>query len=173
MNEETKLLWQLFVKHSLVNKNAKLRNASRFKKAAPWIEKEHHLSQPTRMLSNVSVYHGWKNPHNIALVKDLVGLNPEYTFREILHEMLLKTKNEETPLPYIWWVWPSGSKKRAIHEDSNSLTFVKLEHKWQLVYSLQTVGALAGAQGTSDYEESPVNAFFIPWENENIAKKYY
>jgi len=166
-------LWQSFIKHAPVHKNAKFRNASRFKIAAPWVEKVSHPALPTRMLSNVLVYNGWQNPHNVALAKELVGINPEITLRGLLNEMLLKTKNDENHAPYVWWIWPSGSKKRAIHGDSNGLSFVKLDHKWQLAYSLKAVGALAGAQGAGGYEELPSNAYFIPWENEDIAKNYY
>mgnify|MGYP000288702261 CR=1 FL=1 len=49
----------------------KLRQASRFARAEPWVSGLNSPSKPTQMRSNVMVYHGWVNPHDLNVAKEI------------------------------------------------------------------------------------------------------
>jgi len=144
-----------------------LRKGSRFKNALPWINGVSAPAMPTRMLSNVVVFESWQNPHNMEIAKGIVKINKNMSLRELVSEML-----NTSEIPYIWWIYPVSSKIRAIHEDSNGITFIKLNNKWQMVYSSKMVGALVGAQGGLDAESFPPNSYFVSWENEELARSH-
>lgn len=170
--ESTAREWELFARHSLSDSNAALRKGSKFKKAKSWIEGVPSPAMPTKILSNAEIFNGWLNPHNFKLAKTLISQNENLTFRDLVNEMLIHMTTEETTLPYIWWIYISPPKARAIHQDANGVTFVKLNNKWQMALSTQELGALVGAQGGINYEDIPKNAYFVSWENEKIARKY-
>ena len=166
-------IWLEFAKGNLPSEKPWLRRGSRSKIASPWVNGVSTPAMPTRKLSNVIVYeHGWLNNSNMALAKKIVLDNPNITLRELVDEMLLKMEKLETSFPYVWWVVPEGNKTRTIYEDANGITFVKLDNKWNIVYSSEAVGVLVGAQGSQDYEGIPRNSYFVSWENETIAMQY-
>jgi len=152
---------------NLANKGTKLRKGSRFKEANSWVNGVSMPAMPTRMLSNVTVYESWQNPKNIEHAKDLLNINSSLTFRELIEKMF-----ETTESSYIWWLYPVSTKVRTIHEDANGFTFVKMNNKWQMVYSIKMVGGLVGAQGVNNCEDLPLNSYFVSWENEDIAKSH-
>jgi len=166
--------WSKFARANL-DKERKymLRRGSRFKKAVPWVEGVVAPAMPTKMMSNVTVLESWLNPLNMEFAKKIIQNDKAVTLRELAERMLMMVEEGKTEYPYVWWVWPHSSKKRAIHEDSNGITFVKLDNKWQMIFSIQAVGVLAGAQGRDSYEDLPPNAYFVSWENEEIARQHY
>ena len=172
MKHDIETIWRTFSKKHLTREDSTLRKSTIYKNAEPWLNGVEAPTMPATMLSNVTVFESWLNTHNLNLAKELLSQQSGLTLRELLVEMLLQINAGHAEYPYIWWVWPHSSKVRAIHEDSNGLTFVKLEKKWKMAYSIQAMGALAGAQGTSDYEELPRNAYFVSWENEEIARAH-
>lgn len=165
-------IWREFTKAHLEDEHARLRRGSRFKLAKPWIKGVSSPAMPTKMLSNVVVYDSWLNNFNMDLANEIVDKYPSMTLRELVESMLKQMGDKHTGYPYLWWVWPESNKKRVIHEDANGITFVKLNNKWQMVFSSQAVGVLAGAQGVQGYESLPRNSYFISWENEEIARKH-
>lgn len=172
MEDDIEEIWQKFIKYKVHKEHATLRKGTNFKKAAPWVNGLASPALPTKMLSNVTIYESWLNPHNMKLARNLITQRKRLTVRELLYEMLYQVKAGNTDSPYVWWVWTSSSKTRAIHQDSNGVTFVKLGNKWQLAFSIQAMGALAGAQGTSSPEELPRDAYFVSWENEEMARAH-
>jgi hypothetical protein len=86
--------------------------------------------------------------------------------------MFVQLNKGKTSLPYVWWVRPKSSRTRAIHQDANGITFVKLGNKWQMAFPIQAVGSLAGSQGSMDYEDLPRNSYFVSWENEGITRQH-
>ena len=130
MSAAVEKAWQKFVReHWIKNKKAVLRKGSSFKAVKPWLEVRASPAMPTKMLSMVDVYEGWSNPHSLKIAKVLVNEIPSMTFRELGNRMIISKENE---LPYIWWCFSANlPKKRAIHEDSDGVTFVKLNNKWQ------------------------------------------
>ncbi|MAY15202.1 MULTISPECIES: hypothetical protein [Thalassolituus] len=172
MDDVIEKIWQKFAKQNLTKRDVALRRGTNYKKAAPWVNGVASPALPTTMLSNVTVYESWLNPHNMGIAKNLIAHKKDLTVRELLYEMCYQMKEGNTEYPYVWWVWPHTSKTRAIHEDSNGVTFVKLGNKWQMAFSIQAMGALAGAQGASSYEELPRNAYFVSWENEETARAH-
>ncbi|WP_027873401.1 hypothetical protein [Spongiibacter marinus] len=172
MDNNVEKIWRKFARDNLPENDSVLRKGTNFKLAAPWINGVATPALPTKMLTNVTVFESWLNPHNFELAKSIVSENEELTVRELLYEMLFKIKSGKTTMPYVWWVWPHSSKTRAIHQDSNDMTFVKLGSKWQMAFSIQSMGALAGSQGSMNYEELPRNAYFVSWENEKIARAH-
>jgi len=174
MTDHINKIWNAFTKQCLdSNSNALLRKGSSYKKAENWLNKTSGPALPTKMLSNVCIYNSWINPHNISLAREIIKYNDGITFQELVYEMLMLVNEEKTPTPYIWWLWPHSSKSRAVHEDANGQTFIKIENKWHLVYSAQVVGVLVGTQGTKDYEQIPSNCYFVSWESEEISKNYF
>lgn len=165
-------IWQKFAKQNLPKNDAALRKGTNNKKAAPWVNGVASPALPTTMLSSVTVYDSWLIPHNMGIAKNIIAQKNGLTIRELLYEMLHQMKAGNIDYPYVWWVWPHSSKTRAIHQDSNGVTFVKLGKKWQMAFSIQAMGALAGAQGASNYEELPNNAYFVSWENEEMARAH-
>ena len=163
--------WQKFVReHSIKNKKAVLRKGSSFKAVKPWLEVRASPAMPTKMLSMVDVYDGWTNPHPLKIAKVLVNESPSMTFRELGNRMII---SKESELPYIWWCFSANlPKKRAIHEDSDGVTFVKLNNKWQMAMSVMSAGVVVGSQNGDDYESVPRNAYFVVWENEEIARQH-
>lgn len=169
---DTEKAWKIFAKDNLPNKGAVLRKGSRFKKAEPWVNGVAGPAMPTQMMSNVEVFDSWLNPHNMKLAKEIVSHKKSVTLRGLVDEMFVQLSMDKTSLPYIWWIWPHSSKTRAIHQDANGITFVKLGNKWQMAYPIQAVGVLAGSQGSMDYENIPRNSYFVSWENEEIARQH-
>lgn len=149
------------------DKGMKLRKGSRFKKAISWVTGVSMPTMPIRMLSNVTVYESWQNPRNIKHAKELLNRNGSLTFRELIEEMLKTTDSS-----YIWWLYPVSTIVRAVHEDAKGFTFVKMNNKWQMVYSIKMVGSLVGAQGVESCEGLPLNSYFISWENEEEARPH-
>lgn len=169
---DSERIWSEFTKAHLDDEHARLRRGSRFKLAKPWIKGVSSPAMPTRMLSKVVVYDSWLNNFNMDLANQIVDKYPSLTLRELVEKMLKKMDGKHTSYPYLWWVWPKSKKMRVIHEDANGITFVKLDNKWQMVFSSQVVGVLVGAQGVEGYESLPRNSYFISWENEEIARKH-
>jgi hypothetical protein len=117
------------------------------------------------MMSNVKVYSGYANPKGLAFAKTVLQAKPSITLRalqEVIHN------NPDSHYDYIWWVL-NKPHIRAIHEDADNLSFVRLERLWQLAYPLGTVGGLAGAMGASDYENLPPRSYFVLFENQKSA----
>ena len=174
MVEGIEKIWRKFAIDHLQNFNdAKLRRGSNFKKAEPWIKGVVSPAMPTQMLSNVEVFDSWLNPGNMKLAKELICQSNGMSLRDLVSEMFVQISANKTGLPYLWWVWPHSPKTRAIHQDANGITFVKLDNKWQMAFPIQAVGALAGSQGGRDYEALPENAYFVSWENEEIARQHF
>lgn len=170
--DEIDKIWRMFAKDNLTDKNSILRNGSMFKSASPWVNGVDYPLLPTSMLSNVTVYSSWINPHNMILARDIIAKENGLKVRELIYKMLFEIKNGRTDYPYIWWLWPRSSVKRVLHEDSEGLTFVKLDNKWQMAFSIKQLGALVGAQGSQDYEDLPQNDFFVSCEYEETARSY-
>ncbi|WP_159820278.1 hypothetical protein [Colwellia sp. 20A7] len=167
METQADINWKSYASTFLNDKNIKLRVGSKFKTAFPWINGVVTPAMPTRMLSNVVVFESWQNPHNMRIAKEIVKSNKKITLRELVSEMLITSE-----IPYIWWLYPVSTKVRAIHEDANGITFIKLNNKWQMVFSSKMVGALVGAQGGLNTESFPPNSYFISWENEELARNH-
>lgn len=172
MVDSIDIIWQNFAKKNLPKNDAALRKGTNNKKAAPWVNGLVSPALPTTMLSSVTVYESWLNQCNMGIAKDIIALKKELTVRELVYEMLYQMKAGNIDYPYIWWVWPHSSKTRVIHQDSNGVTFVKLGNKWQMAFSIQSMGVLVGAQGAANYEELPKNAYFVSWENEEMARAH-
>jgi hypothetical protein len=143
----------------------KRRIASAHRKAAPWVLGRAGPRQPVRMSSNMTVYGGYANPKGLAFAKEVVEANPSITLRE-LQEII--HNDSESSYDYIWWM-VNKAHVRAIHEDADGLSFVRLEKLWQLAYPLSAVGGLAGAQSWGNYENLPPNSYFVLYENEKKA----
>lgn len=162
--------WKEFAKDVLDDKNATLRKGSGFKKAAPWVNGLPGPAMPTQMMSNVDVFDSWQNPQSMAQAKKIVGTS-SITVKALVEELIKLVTIGKITYPYLWWLWPYSSNKRAIYQDANGITFVKLNNKWHLAYPVRSLGALVGSQG-SNYEDLPLNAYFVSWENENIARQH-
>lgn len=152
----------------------KSRVASRFKSAAPWVKGVSAPVQPTRMLSNVTVFDGWRCTSVAQFADQVISHKPSLTLRELQQILLDSLSKGEIEYPYVWWVYARTSRTRAIHEDAEGRPFVKLGTKWQLAYPLDAVAGLAGAQGTPDFdsENLPATGYFVLWENEDAARKH-
>lgn len=173
MKDTVEPVWKVFAKEFLPNKGKgfKLRKPSNFKKAEAYVYGIASPSLPTKMASEMDVYNAWTNPHNLNTAKSLLRNNRFMTFAELLTAMVDSEKVHDV-FPYLWWVWPKSCKKRVVHIDSDGVTFVKMNNKWQIVYSVQSIGSLVGAQGSPHYESVPKNGYFVVWENEEIARKH-
>lgn len=152
----------------------KSRVASRFKPASPWVMGLTAPTQPTRMLSNVTVYDGWMCGSVVQFARQIISKQPSLTLRELQNILLESLRKGEVAYPYVWWVYARNSRTRAIHEDAEGRPFVKLGTKWQLAYPIDAVAGLAGAQGAPDLdsENLPHTGYFILWENEDAAKQH-
>lgn len=173
MSTDSQAIWRAFAEALLPpERPIKLRSGSDYKIAAPWIFGRSGPSMPVRMMSNVQVFQSWRNPNNMKLAEELVSSNASLTLRGLVNEMLVLMEKEKVVYPYTWWVYPFSPVTRTVYEDSDGISFVKLAHKWQMAFPVQAVGVLAGAQGCLDYENVPVNAYFVSWENEAQARKH-
>lgn len=173
MRKTSEKIWKEWSAFALERgERAPLRKGTGIKKAAPWIEGRSHPALPVKMLSKVEVYDGWVNSHNLSLAQKIVKSEPKISFRDLVDEMLVRMDAGETTIPYIWWVWLGAAQARVLYEDLLGVTFIKLSGKWEMVCSIRSAGVLAGAQGISDYEALPPNSYFLPWENEGIARGY-
>lgn len=150
----------------------KARVASKYKLSAPWVRGSVAPTQPTRMLSNVTVYDGWECTSNARLARGIVEVEPQLTLRDLQARMLKEVELGNTSYPYVWWIYEQTCRTRAIHEDSDGRPFVKLHNKWHLAYPIDAIAGLVGAQGVLDYERVPKTGFFILWENEDIARNH-
>jgi hypothetical protein len=150
----------------------KSRIASKYKVAAPWVLGVAVPTQPTRMLSNVTVFDGWNCTTTAAFARKIVGTTPGLTLRDLQAAVLRGVEGGLLDNPYIWWVYEPKSRTRAIHEDAEGRSFIKLGKKWQLAYPLDAIAGLCGAQGCSEYENVPRSGYFIIWENEEIARSH-
>ena len=167
-------IWKKHLKYEDgVDSDAKLRKASSFSKAEPWVLGISSPSKPTQIRSNVMVYHGWANPHDLNVAKEIVKKNKAISLKELQTQLFTMLDKSVVSYPYIWWVQHSGAKKRAIHEDVNGIVFVKLENKWRLAYPISILGGLVGAQYAGNAEDVPPNSYFVLWDNEQDARKYY
>lgn len=173
MTKASEQIWKKWSEFALEKGGkAPLRKGSGVKKASPWVEGRSHPALPVKMLSKVQVYNGWVNPLNLSIAQEIVNADPKISFRVLVDEMLVRMDKGETTIPYIWWVWLGGAQQRVLYEDLLGVTFIKLNGKWEIVSSVRAAGALAGAQGISDYEALPPNSYFLPWESEGIARGY-
>lgn len=152
----------------------KSRVASKFKTAAPWVMGLNSPIQPTRMLSNVTVFDGWTCGSVAQYAKKIISEQPSLTLRELQNILLGSLERGDIDYPYIWWVYARTSRIRAIHEDAEGRPFIKLGTKWQLAYPIDAVAGLAGAQGSPDFdsENLPRTGYFVVWENEDAARQH-
>ena len=173
MDNSVEIEWKVFASESLPNKGKgfKLRKPSNLKKAEPYVYGIASPSLPTKMMSEVNVHDAWLNPHNLKLAKTLLQENRFMSFSQLMFAMV-KSGSNKSVFRYIWWVLPHSCKKRVMHTDNDGVNFVKMNNKWQILYSVQSVGALVGAQGSPHYESVPKNGYFVVWENEEIARKH-
>lgn len=172
ISNEAKDAWKHFVEYSIGSKFQKqLRLASKFKQSDPWVNGVASPTLPTQMESSVELYRGWANPESLKYAKTIVK-NKKMTLRELQQMMLIGLIKDNLSMPYIWWVDATTSCRRVVHEDGEGRTFVKLDNKWQMAYSVQAIGGLVGSQYTGNHEEVPKNTYFVLWENEQIARKY-
>lgn len=165
--------WKRFLNSSSMSEgDYKLRLPSRFKKASPWVKGASNPIYPVKMLSNVSVHDGWANPHGLNIAKRVVSSKEDMTLRELLEEFLAGDVSDEIEYPYVWWIFPNANRVRSLCEDAVGLTYVKLNNLWQLVYSIHSLGGLAGGQGTESYESLPKGGYFVVWDNEEQARRH-
>lgn len=165
--------WKRFLNYSgMSESDYKLRLPSRFKKASPWVQGAPSPIKPLKMLSNVSVHDGWANPYGLKIAKEIISSKKDINLRGLLEELLTGNMSDEIGCPYVWWVFPNPNRVRAIYEDAHGMTYVKLNNLWQLVYSIHSLGALAGGQGTDSYETLPKGGYFVVWDNEDQAQRH-
>ena len=171
MDNQVETKWRKFATELLPKKGKGyyLRKPSNIKKAESYVYGIASPVLPTKMASEVDVYHAWTNPFNINIAKTLLRKNRVLTFAELMTSMI--KEYDPSVFTYTWWIWPYSYKKRIVHIDSDGITFVKMGNKWQIVYSVQALGALVGSQG-DDYEDVPKNSYFVVWENEETARKH-
>jgi len=152
----------------------KTRVSSKFKSAASWVFGVSTPTQPTRMLSNVTVFDGWACGSVAHFARQVIVQHPSLTLRELQNVLLESLNRGEIDYPYIWWVYARTSRTRAIHEDAEGRPFIKLGTKWQLAYPIDAIAGLVGAQGSEDYdsENVPNSGYFVLWENEDAARKH-
>lgn len=148
------------------------RVSSRSALASPWVKDGTAPILPTKMLSNAIVFDGWRSSGRLDIAKQIVAQNPNISLRDLQQLLLEKITKGEIDQPYLWWINPLKGWKRAIHEDSNGVPFIKLNNKWQLVYPIDKIAGLAGAQHSGDEEDVPLNGYFLLKENEDCAKNH-
>lgn len=168
--------WKKFLKeHDLNPEKATFRPASRLTKAAPWLLGSTTPKMPMEMLSNVQVFDCWTCRPTEKFAKEFNATNPDATWRAIQVAILNHLIESSHEYPYIWWLWLGRGKTRAIYKDAADVTFVKLDNKWQLAYSLRDTGGLVGAQGAPNcnYEAVPRNGYFVCSENEGVVRTGY
>lgn len=166
-------IWDKFVNDNISRKDIEFRKSSASKKAHPYIETTSFPSLPTQMMSKMDVYGAWLNQRNMKIAKEIVNKNTDLTLLDLANQMLYLLSIEEINYPYIWWVYQGSHRRRVIYQDSRNQSFVKLGKKWQRAYSIRSLGTLVGAQGAIDYEDVPVNSYFVLMENETAARRYF
>lgn len=167
--DQIRELWK-DIAPSLGAAGSRVRLASARVQAARLVNPPRGPSGPTQMLSNATVYDGWRSSRNHHRAEQLLQDNPRQSLRALQRTLLEHLVEADEWLPYIWWVYAFRRRRRAIHEDSQRQVFVKLDNVWQPVYPIMAAGALVGAQGaTGGYEAVPNRGYFLLYENEQIA----
>jgi len=169
--------WKRFCKSELIDPNTALRLGSKRVRAKGYVDVKPYPTQPIKQLSTEVIFEGWSNRHNKEIAKNLINQDSSLSFQELLMKIIiLMSKDERIYIPYIWWIDPDNysKKKRSIYQDADGDNFVKIDNKWQMVYSVKSVGALVGRQGGSNCEDLnlPYNSYFVVWENEANAKMH-
>ena len=148
------------------------RRASKTAIAVPLLRGATSPTMPVRMLSNAKVYEGRELRHMAKYARNIVEALPSLTLRELHEQLKLDETKGKVTYPFVWWIDVGcPPTQRAIHEDAEGRFFVKLDNKWQLAYSIDHVGALAGAQSGNGYYDIPKTGYFVTWENEDKAAR--
>ena len=161
--------WKRVIKKIGFDQNTVLRNPSSIRQARPWIQERYHPAQPLKMLSKRVVYDGWANSSNVKFCRSILDDTEGLTMRELFEEVIRACETEKINYFYTWWIYPNKSWERAIYEDANGITFVKLSKLWQLAYPVSVLGSLVGSQGHEGLESFPRNSYFVVYDNESDA----
>jgi hypothetical protein len=149
------------------------RYASKTFRAAPLVCGISFPAKPTRMLSNTNVYEGWECRSVARHARTIVAAQTFLTLRELHERLKLDETKGKIAYPFVWWIYVAHPPiQRAIHQDIDGNFFVKLGSKWQLAYSIDHVGTLAGAQGGAGDYDIPKTGYFVIWENEAKAVRH-
>ncbi len=170
-------IWKKFCKLNLQNTDIPPRLGSKRIQAKGYINVKNSPMLPIKQLSTEVIFEGWGNGYNKEIAKNIIDQEPSLSFQELLIKIIiLMSEDEKIYIPYIWWIDPDShtKKKRLIYQDVDGDNFVKIDNKWQMVYSVKSAGSLVGRQGGSNYEDLNLhsNSYFVVWENEDDAKNY-